>query len=321
MKVSIIMPVYNGGKYIGKSLQSILDQSYTNYEIIVIDDGSTDDTQDILTKLEQQDCRIKVIHQENSGKPSIARNVGLKRATGDLIMFLDSDDLYLQDRILNIVAIFKYDSDCEVCLNALDICDPLGNVTINNYQRSINFVAGSGCAELIENNRYLLNSKLYAYMCNSPSVIATSTISFRRELLDEIDEWFPEDMLAGEDLDFWFRCTMNRKIIFLDESLSQYIKRDDSLTSNSQIELIGYVETHQRNYKRASSTLNRDEINRYKCRLFDGYLNLAHNYSQSHDFDKSKWCYSQAYSLKQDLKLLYRYSKLLIKESIFWIIK
>ena len=90
-KVSIIIPVYNVEKYIKKCLYSILNQTYKNLEIILIDDGSTDNSGKICDKYKERDSRCKVYHKKNGGLPD-ARNYGLNKITGDLIMFVDSDD-------------------------------------------------------------------------------------------------------------------------------------------------------------------------------------------------------------------------------------
>ena len=90
-KISIIIPAYNSGKYIGDCLASVLSQTYSNLEVIIIDDGSTDDTLSLIKKLAANDNRIKYVSQNNSGV-SAARNRGLSIASGDYVSFLDSDD-------------------------------------------------------------------------------------------------------------------------------------------------------------------------------------------------------------------------------------
>ena len=92
-KISIIMPAYNAGRYIEASIKSIQAQTYTNWELLVISDGSTDETVDIVNKLMKSDTRIKCYEQENAGV-SAARNTGLDKAVGKYISFLDADDLW-----------------------------------------------------------------------------------------------------------------------------------------------------------------------------------------------------------------------------------
>ncbi|MDO4742207.1 MAG: glycosyltransferase [Candidatus Saccharibacteria bacterium] len=91
-KVSIIIPIYNTSKYLSKCLDRVINQTYHNLEIILIDDGSTDGSAQIINSYAKKDSRIKVIHQKNSGQ-SAARNAGLKIATGDYLNFIDSDDV------------------------------------------------------------------------------------------------------------------------------------------------------------------------------------------------------------------------------------
>lgn len=98
--VSIIVPVYNSRKYLKKCMDSILDQSYNDLEIVCVDDGSVDDSLSILYEYQKKDERIKVLSKENEGKGAAgARNLGLKNATGEYVMFLDSDDFFEPDLI------------------------------------------------------------------------------------------------------------------------------------------------------------------------------------------------------------------------------
>lgn len=91
MKISVIVPVYNCEPYLERCIRSIMAQTYSNLEIICVNDGSTDDSGNVLDKLSCEDARIRVIHQKNAGA-SAARNTGINVATGDLITFVDSDD-------------------------------------------------------------------------------------------------------------------------------------------------------------------------------------------------------------------------------------
>lgn len=103
VKFSIIIPAYNVEKYIGECIESILNQSYEDYEVIVVDDGSTDKTTEIVQQYSQRDARIKTIKQNNGG-PSKARNIGIQRANGEYILFVDSDDMYKNKEALSTIA-------------------------------------------------------------------------------------------------------------------------------------------------------------------------------------------------------------------------
>lgn len=90
-KISVIIPVYNAEKTIRRCLESIMSSEYEEYEVVVVDDGSTDNSASILFEYANRDRRVKIINQPNSG-PSIARNKGLELAEGEIIAFVDSDD-------------------------------------------------------------------------------------------------------------------------------------------------------------------------------------------------------------------------------------
>lgn len=108
-KVSVVVPIYNTSKYLPKCLDSIINQSYQNLEIILIDDGSTDNSGKIADDYAKKDKRIKVFHQKNAGQ-SAARNLGLEKATGDYVGFIDSDDRVDKSFILKLLAPYENNS-------------------------------------------------------------------------------------------------------------------------------------------------------------------------------------------------------------------
>lgn len=113
--ISVIVPIYNTGKYLNHCIQSILNQTYSNLELILVNDGSTDDSGKICDEWKLKDSRIKVIHQENKGL-SEARNIGLDMASGEYIGFVDSDD-YIHSRMYEVLysEIQKNTADISIC--------------------------------------------------------------------------------------------------------------------------------------------------------------------------------------------------------------
>lgn len=119
-KISIIVPVYNVERYIERCVESICQQTYTNTEIILVDDGSTDSSGKICDEIAVKDPRIRVIHQQNSGL-SAARNAGLAVAKGEYIAFVDSDDYIAQEMYsVMIENMEKYDLDIIGCTSFRD---------------------------------------------------------------------------------------------------------------------------------------------------------------------------------------------------------
>ena len=104
--VSVIVPVYNVDRYLGRCIKSIMQQSYRNLEIILVDDGSTDNSGTICDTFKETDDRIIVIHKENGGL-SDARNAGIKVFTGEYVTFIDSDDYVSSDMISSMLTVLK----------------------------------------------------------------------------------------------------------------------------------------------------------------------------------------------------------------------
>jgi len=106
IETSIIIPAYNAAKYIDETIQSVLDQTYRNWELIIVDDGSTDNTSDVISRY-LSDERIQYVYQNNSGV-STARNNGILRSKGQFVAFLDADDIWLNENLNKKIELLKY---------------------------------------------------------------------------------------------------------------------------------------------------------------------------------------------------------------------
>ena len=111
--ISVIIPLYNTGRYIGECLDSILAQSYGDYECIVVDDGSTDDGGRIADSFALRDSRFKIYHTDNRGV-SAARNLGLEKARGEFVVFVDSDDTVENSYLASLINNYEKDIDLVV---------------------------------------------------------------------------------------------------------------------------------------------------------------------------------------------------------------
>lgn len=129
MKISVIIPVYNAQNYLDKSIGSVLRQTYENWELILVNDGSNDDSGIIIDTFAQQDDRIKALHQANQG-PGAARNNGLQFATGEYVVFLDSDD-YIEDDYFCLLE--KNAKNADVVLIDVNQVNPSGEIIQKEY--------------------------------------------------------------------------------------------------------------------------------------------------------------------------------------------
>ena len=138
--VSIIMPVYNSEKYVSDAIESVCNQSYKNWELLIVNDGSTDQSSKIIDDYAKKDSRIKVFHRSNEGV-SMARNYALDKCNGNYITFIDSDDVYHPERLKKMMQIFVQNPDCDIVFSRqkefqgeLGVGDTrgTGSVKINN---------------------------------------------------------------------------------------------------------------------------------------------------------------------------------------------
>ena len=112
-KISIIMPVYNSEKYVSEAIESVCNQSYKNWELLIVNDGSVDLSAEIIGNYAKKDTRITVFHKQNEGV-SIARNYALDKISGEYVTFIDSDDVYHVDRLKKMVQVFEKHGNCDI---------------------------------------------------------------------------------------------------------------------------------------------------------------------------------------------------------------
>ena len=221
MKFSIIIPVYKVEKYLPQCVDSVLSQTYTDYEIILVDDGSPDDCPHMCDEYARKDSRIKVIHQENAGI-ACARNTGIKGSTGKYVVFIDSDDFYISTDFLE-----ELDKHCT---NDVDIVQ-YGYSKF--YAQENKYIIGEiPLAQKMESPSGMLNRALKA---NAYCGCAW-TKAARRELVIEHELFFKPGMVAGEDIDWFLNVLCEASSISsINSAFVAYRQREDSASHAPKI--------------------------------------------------------------------------------------
>lgn len=225
-KVSIIVPVYNAEKYLGYTISSMIQQSYQNLEIILVNDGSKDQSLGICRNYAAIDPRIRVIDMPNGGV-SAARNRGLQEAAGEYVQFVDSDDVIHVDMTKKLVeAMETYQTDIVICgFWIIELDEKLEKRGMTLFSSRC---LGRECVltkdMFFQNMAFILwNSSLLEGPCNR---------LYRRKVIEKHQLQFPADLSLGED--FCFNMDYFRDIngvVFLDEPYYYYLKTgSDSLT-------------------------------------------------------------------------------------------
>ena len=220
--ISVIIPVYNVEKYLRECLDSVLNQSFDDLEIICVNDGSTDNSLNILKEYHKKDARIKIITQENKGLSS-ARNTGLEQSTGNYIYFIDSDD-YIENNALSEVYNLAESKDLDmVIFKLLPFYDDTKEKVIKPYQE-MEFLK-----EIVGENVFNfrnLGMKMYNL------AVTVQGVLFKRELISNLR--FPEGLIF-EDNVFFTEAVLNaNRILFYDKHLCNYRLRKGSIIDSKK---------------------------------------------------------------------------------------
>ena len=212
MLVTTILPVYNGECYISQALTSVLGQTYTNQEILVINDGSTDSTKQILDDFCMRDNRIKVIDNPQKLKVVKSLNIGLKHAKGDLIARIDADDIWMPEKLELQVKMFNEDMDLHLLGTAKYIIDERGRLV--NQNSYFPYFSDTDI------KRNIHKANLFTH----------SSVMFRRSMVEKFG-FYDEDFLNSEDYELWLRITNKVKVGILNKPLVKYRVHSKSVTS------------------------------------------------------------------------------------------
>lgn len=209
--VSIIMPSYNTEKYISDSIQSVLNQTYQKWELIIVDDCSTDNTEEVV-KTFLVDARIRFLKNEKNSGAAISRNYALREAKGKWIAFLDSDDIWVA----------------------------------NKLESQINFMKANGYSFTYTDYRIQLNGEWLPYINIGPDKVnkkklynycyfSTITVIYDRDVVGLIQI---ADIRKNNDYAMWFKALEKTVAYRMPECLSYYIKHNDSISGGSKFNLI-----------------------------------------------------------------------------------
>lgn len=218
-KISIVLPVYNVEDYLDQCLQSILNQTYSQFELIIINDGSTDSGGVICEKYAKEDSRIKLINQENMGL-SMARNNGLEVAIGEYIMFVDSDDSIHKDMLkVTYQNLIDQQADVSICDHQLVYEDEeyeqyADSVYENNIQVLDNLEAVNEIVEKSHTNMIIAWGKLY-----------------KKSLFEEVK--YPRGKYHEDEFVTYKLLYDSNKVVVTDAKLYFYLQRTESITGDT----------------------------------------------------------------------------------------
>ena len=222
--VSIITPTHNRAAYIGEAITSVLSQTYSNFEMLIVDNGSTDNTKEIVHSF--RDERIRYFHQCNSGSPVSPRNRGLSLAKGEIISFLDSDDVWLPEKLTLQVAELRKNGSLGMVYSDCFLIDESGKMG-DRYSDFHRPHKGDILTRLLRSN-----------------FIPSATVSIRQSVLDE-SGYLNETFQIVHDLDLYLRVANCYQVGYIEEPLAKLRVHGVSLTRNrvrTRVETLELIE-------------------------------------------------------------------------------
>ena len=299
MLISVIIPTYNRKKFLDISIQSVLNQTYKNFEIIIVDDNSNDGTDECVKKINHD--KIRYIKNKETMYAPTSRNIAISHSKGDLIAFLDDDDEWYPDKLEKQVKLFS-DTDVGLVYSGIDLFFEDYNLS---YPTSPKLKGG-----------------IYKNMLIKNHIGATPSVVVRKDILNSIcskeNEYFDSSFPARQDYDLWIRITEKWKVDFIYEpTVKQYYRNSiDRISSNVNNHIKAHHLLDEKYNMVIDSVLSSSDK---KARLINQYLFLA---AQSIKIDDRKLAtkyYLEAFKIKRDIKSLIMYfvsffgSKLMIK--------
>ena len=254
--ISVIIPTYNVGELLAESLKSVFAQTYPRYEVIVVDDGSTDNTTEVVREFKD---RILYLYQDNHG-PSAARNKGIKRGQGKYFCFLDADDLWTPNKLEVQVAFMERHSDIGLVFSDCERFDSKGVI---------------GAPGVIAQRFYLPYTPIPdAFMkLVMRNFIVLSTVMVRKRCLDKVG-LFDENLRSVEDRDLWLRIAADFEIGYLPLILAKYRFHSSNISSDGELALRSLISVLNNNRRLFPGLVPAPVWNK---RLADLYLKLGYS--------------------------------------------
>jgi len=279
-KVSIIMPAYNSAKWISDSIQSVLDQTYHSWELIVINDNSSDNTKDIVSTFIKIDDRIKLIDLDINRGVSYARNFGVSHSQGELIAFLDSDDLWMPQKLEKQVCI--HEKNPEIKISHTDY-------NIFNENRLISTPFKFFFSSFAKKQGDLLNQLLFL------NTIGILTMMVERKVFT-VHNGFDENQWGMEDHDLWLRIsTAGLHFTFIPDTLASY-----RVNQNGMMYSLGkYKRTYKKFHSKNESLLLRHKMYAISKSYYYRYFGITN--FKMHEYKISKLYLAKSLSLNVGL--------------------
>lgn len=282
--VSIIVPCYNQAHFLNEALQSVFDQTYLDWECIIVNDGSPDNTEEVAQKWVTKDARFVYLKKENGGLSS-ARNLGLEKAKGEFIQFLDSDDCIDKTKLALSLEQFKATENSDV------------TIVISNFRMFVDDL-GQSTEPYCNLDLVQFNLENILYQWEDVFTIPIHCGLFRASLFNNFR--FPEHIKAKEDWVMWVSLfKTDCKVIFIDQPLAFYRRNPEGMTSKKDM-FPDFIKA----YEYFTGLLTTEQFHAFSVHLITKYYSSDKEFKSRLDKTKKSNTYQTGLLIKKVLKTL-----------------
>jgi len=293
--VSVVMPAWNGERYIGEAMRSVLSQTFAELELIVVNDGSTDATLRIAREIGQGDARVHAIDRPRSGRPAFPRNDGIAAARGRYVSFLDCDDLYDPERTALLVDALEGHPAWVAAFHDVRLVASDGDALPGTYLQDVGFLQRAAeHLTALGDGWYTTDASFFVFQSLNYAALHTQSVVIAADRVPENTLRFDTRFLIAEDTDLWIRLAEAGTLGYLDRVLSSYRQHASSLMTNSEAWYREAVRMHEHNYARIRDRLSREAERSYRRKIAGIAGDLGYERYSNYDLAGARAAYAQA---------------------------
>lgn len=264
--VSVVIGCYNSQTYLRQTLDSVCSQSLADFEVVVVDDCSTDSTPTILSEYAARDQRFVVIrHEKNQGRPAITKTTALKHVQGKYICFLDHDDLFHPEKLRSTAELLEKNINCVAAFHDVELVDAQGG-HLSRYldgfvEEAANYLVGKGDGE------YVTTPDFFKFQSIRYAAIHTISVMICPERLPPGLLSYDSQYKVCDDTDLWIRLGLCGCIAYRDSVLAYYRQHESNITRDQSKLDRDAIRLMKNNYKRVTPRFNAEESKSLRRRI------------------------------------------------------
>lgn len=255
LMITVVIPTHNRSKILGRAIDSVLNQTYQQFEIIIVSDGSTDNTEEVVRKYQNNYDNIFYISVYPNKGANNARNEGIEAAKGDFIAFLDDDDEWLPTKLENQLNVFKSNEKIGLVYTGINVI---------YVKENVQYTASAG-----------LQGDLSKTILKNNAIGSTSSVMVKKSVLNK-SGFFDVNMPAAQDYDLWIRICQLSQVGFASEpGVNYYNNIGEKQISGSVLKHIEAAQMRRNKYAHLFNTLSKDEKKEASKNIYSGIANVA----------------------------------------------